>query len=96
MAIDPGLNLAARGASEAPAPRQAPAAPTPIVDPGAAVEAARIAAARRDPIWRCQVALADACRRAGVPTAPLSDAAARAEVQAWIDHHRAALRERAA
>ena len=79
-----------------PAPPSEPRAPAPIVDPGAAAEAVRIAVARRDPLWRCQVALDEACRRAGVATAPLADDASRGEIQAWIDRHRSALRERAA
>jgi hypothetical protein len=80
----------------APAPPDTDARPAPILDRGAAAEAVKLASARRDPIWRCQVALAEACRRAGLATAPLADGASRAEVQAWIGRHRAALRERAA
>jgi hypothetical protein len=80
----------------APAGPDARGQPAPILDRGAAAAAVQIASARRDPIWRCQVALAEACRRAGLATAPLADEASRAEVQAWIDRHRTALRERAA
>ena len=84
------------GAPEEPTAAPMRREPAPIVDPGAAAEAVRIALARRDPLWRCQAALAEACRKAGIATAPLPDDASRGQIQAWIDRHRGALRERAA
>jgi hypothetical protein len=95
-AAAPAQGARARSGASRPSTRDAGGPPTPIVDPRAAAEAVQVAAARRDPIWRCQVALAEACHRAGLATAPLADDASRADVQAWIDRHRAALRERAA
>jgi hypothetical protein len=107
--LPPVAEVAAPVAEVAPPPSDAAAPPTDVAPPAAqvaapatirdaraAAEAVQIATARRDPIWRCQVALADACRRVGVATAPLDAHASRADVQAWIDRHRAALRDRAA